>query len=431
MSKQEKTQNDYAWESIFEKYDVINRIKEEGRFIISSNQIKAFREPRLMAKFDHSINLPQIFSNNNLSILPISRGSYVISHFEAYHGFDELDKTIVHAQLPDNLQSLDSSNITSESIAINCALASGIIADFLEEEELYATVSGRMGSGQFNYRINNTYTGYEELISVNNSQIEIDAAFEGVHSLSLIEAKRDLSEDFLVRQMYYPYRVWSQRVTKKVRPVFLVYSNGVFSLYEYEFCNPDSYNSLVLVKHRNYSIEDTAIELQDIIEAVSSSRVMPEPRISFPQANSFDRIVNICELLNTRDLSREEVTQEYAFDIRQTNYYTDAARYLGLLEKQYGDGRKPFYSLSGKGKRIMGLHYKQRQLALCQAICEHRVFHEVFQHCMKSGGVPDNPTIVSIMEKSNIYKVKSESTYIRRASTISRWMNWMLDLVNE
>src|SRR5699024_11404678 len=62
--------------------------------------------------------------------------------------------------------------------------------------------------------------------------------------------------------------------------------------------------------------------------------------ISFPQANSFERVINICELLNAQELSREQVTEEYAFDIRQTNYYTDAARYLGLLEKHYEDGRR-------------------------------------------------------------------------------------------
>lgn len=429
MSEQAKTQNDSAWEAIFEKYNVIDRIQADGCFIISSRQIKQFREPRLMAKFDHRINLPQIFARNDLSILPISRGSYAISHFEAYHPFGEQDRAIIHANLPDYLQSLDSNNITSEAIAINCALASGMIADFLEEEELHPTVSGRMGSGQFSYLINNRRTGKADLVSVNNSQIEIDAAFEGIHSLSLIEAKRDLSDDFLVRQMYYPYRVWNDRVTKKVRPLFMVYSNGIFSFYEYKFSRPDDYNSLVLIKQKNYSIEDTAIELSDIIEAVSSSEMIPEPPVSFPQANSFDRIINVCELLVTRDLSREDVTQEYAFDVRQTNYYTDAAIYLGLVEKRYSVFGKPFYSLSKTGRRIMGLHYKQRQLALCQTICAHRVFRDAFQYCIREGVVPEISAIVEIMHNNVIYNVKSMSTYRRRASTISAWINWMLGLV--
>ena len=58
---------------------------------------------------------------------------------------------------------------------------------------------------------------------MDHAQIEIDAAFEGADCLALIEAKRDLSEDFLIRQLYYPFRVWSARVHKRVRPVFLVW----------------------------------------------------------------------------------------------------------------------------------------------------------------------------------------------------------------
>ena len=430
MNKQGKSQNDMAWEILFNKYSILSHIKENGQFIISASQIKEYREPRLMAKFDHKINLPQIFAKNNLAILPISRRDYVISHFKAYQAFETLDKSVTHASLPINLQSLDANNIPSETIAINCALASDILSDFLEEDILYSTVSGRMGSGQFDFNIQNSQTEFLTTVSVNNSQIEIDAAFEGIHSLALLEAKRDLSEDFLIRQLYYPFRVWSKRVTKKVRPIFLVYSNGIFSLYEYKFQVPNSYNSLTLIKHKNYSIEDTSIDISDLQNVAIYTQPIPEPNISFPQANSFERVINICELLISREMTREQVTEEYAFDIRQTNYYTDAARYLGLLEKYYREGHKPVYSLSLLGKRIMKMNYKQRQLAFCEAILKHHVFNKTFKLCLKSGSIPDTKTIVNIMQESNLYRVDSMSTYIRRSSTISGWINWMLSLIN-
>ena len=381
-----------------------------------------------MAKFDHGINLPFVFADNHLAILPITRGDYVISNFEAYQPFESLDETITHASLPAHLQSLDCNNVPSEVIAINCAIASGMLADFLGEERLYATVSGRMGSGQFDFDIHNSITGNILNIQVNNSQIEIDAALEGIESLALLEAKRDLSADFLVRQLYYPYRVWHSRVSKKVKPIFLVYSNGIYSLYEYEFQDPNVYNSLALVKHKNYSIEDTSIEMSDLMEvAAQITSFVSEPEISFPQADSFKRVINICELLESQELSRDDVTDEYAFDMRQTNYYTDAARYLGLVDKKY-DGRKPIYSLSEFGHRLMKLNYKQRQLALCKCILEHKVFFNIFTYC-QCGSVPDRNTIVRIMKESDLYKVESESTYTRRASTVSGWINWMLSLI--
>ena len=88
MSERQKGLNDIAWEQLFKKYDILKHIERTGQFQISSKQIKEVREPRLMSKFDHTINLPQIFSDNKLSILPVTRGDYVIAHFDAYHTFE-------------------------------------------------------------------------------------------------------------------------------------------------------------------------------------------------------------------------------------------------------------------------------------------------------------------------------------------------------
>ncbi len=424
------TLNDKAWEALFLELDILKKLEVQGNFVISALEIKKHREPRLMVKFDHIINLPPIFRDNGLVILPISRGHYIISHFDAYHCFEHLEESITKFSLPSILQSLDPDHIPSEAIAINCALASGILEDFLGEEILYSTVSGRMSSNLFNFEIFNTRCKSLIPVQVDNSQIEIDAAVEGIETLALIEAKRDLSSDFLIRQIYYPFRLWHTKVSKKVKPIFLVYSNGIFKLYEYEFQTPNQYNSLVLVKHKNYSIEDTEIDITDLFEIHKQVvNFVNEPEISFPQADSFERVINLCELLENQELSREQVTEQYAFDIRQTNYYTDAARYLGLIDKWYEDGRKPFYRLSDFGRKVMKLNYKQRQLAFCRCILEHKVFSDAFA-CCQNGYLPQRDTIIQLMHHSQLYNIHSDSTYGRRASTIIGWLNWMLGLVN-
>ena len=430
MSNAPKSLNDSAWEKLFIKYDILKKIDTSGQFIISAAQIKEFREPRLMAKFDHTINLPKLFADNQLAILPITRGDYIISHFEAYHAFEESSSPITRVSLPSYIQSLDSNNAPSEAIALNCAVASGIVADFLEDEDLLATVSGRMGSGAFRFNITNSQNNTPLHIEVNNSQIEIDAAYEGVRGLALFEAKRDLSDDFLVRQLYYPYRVWQNRVTKTVRPLFLVYSNGIYHLYEYMFQEPNNYNSLVLVKQKNYAVEDTSITIADIQTVLSSSALVNEPTVPFPQADSFERVINLCELLNGQELSRNDVTDKYAFDARQTNYYTDAARYLGLIEKSRESGT-PIYSLSDSGKTILRLNFKQRQLAYCGLILSHKPFGDTLRKYFSRGIMPSKGDIVQIMKTANLYKVESESTFERRSSTIKGWLNWIVGLINE
>lgn len=420
--------NDTAWENLFDKYHILSEIERDGQFIISANQIKEFREPRLMTKFDHKVNLPAIFAANNLSILPITRGDYIISSFSAYKEFNEPSTEVQKISIPAHIQSLMPQFLVSEAIALNCANACGILNDFLEDDELVPTVSGRMSSGGFRFNIDTAFG--TKCITVNNSQIEIDAAYEGIHYLSLFEAKRDLSDDFLIRQLYYPFRVWSGRVTKTVKPVFLIFSNGVFNLYQYQFDNPQNYNSLHLVKQKNYVIA-TEIGLADIDNLLRTVPLVNEPDISFPQADRMSRIVNLIELLNEKPMSKQDITSEYAFDERQTNYYTDAGRYLGLIDKSRDSDGIILFQLSALGRRVMELEYKERQLAIVSQILAHKVFNETLRLHLECGEMPDKHTIVQIMKRSNLYHVEAESTYLRRSSTVIGWINWILGLIEE
>ena len=420
--------NDTAWENLFDKYHILAEIERNGQFTISANQIKEFREPRLMTKFDHKVNLPTIFAENQLAILPVTRGDYVISSFSAYKEFEQPSTDVQRISIPAHIQSLMPQFLVSEAIALNCANACGILEDFLEDEALVATVSGRMSSGEFNFNIDSA--SGTRAVSVTNSQIEIDAAYEGINYLSLFEAKRDLSDDFLVRQLYYPFRVWSNRVTKIVKPVFLIFSNGIFNLYQYQFDDPQNYNSLRLVKQKNYVIA-TEICLSDIENLLGTVPEVQEPEISFPQADSMSRIINLIELLHEKPMTRNSITTEYAFDVRQTNYYTDAGRYLGLIDKGRDEDNNILFQLSEKGHRIMNLAYRERQLAIVSQILKHKTFRETHKLHLQNGVMPDKNTIVRIMKNSNLYNIGAESTYFRRSSTIIGWTNWILSIIDD
>ena len=119
-----ESKNDSAWQLLFDKYSILDWVEKQGFYKISASQIKEFREPRLMAKFDHTINLPKLFKQNNLAILPVTRGDYVISKFNAYHKFETLSDEIVRVNIPSYIQSLSVDSITSEAVALNCAFIS-------------------------------------------------------------------------------------------------------------------------------------------------------------------------------------------------------------------------------------------------------------------------------------------------------------------
>lgn len=424
-----KSKNDIEWEKIFEKYQILNKIEANGRISISSTEINEFREARLMTKFDHRSQLPKLFTDNRLSILPISRRSYEIGPFETFHDFNKEEVEIIPVHFPAFLESIDYKDITSEATAINCAFVSKILHNFTEEENLLPTVSGRMSSSLFNFKINSAKGQFQ--IKVGNSQIEIDGGYEGDSSLSLIEAKNYISDDFLIRQLYYPYRLWNSKIAKKVRPIFLTYSNGIFDLREYEFVDVELYNSIKLVKHRKYTLREGAINIETIQNVLDSVEIVKEPELPFPQADSFERVINLCELLKQRGfLSKEEITQNYDFDSRQTDYYSNAGKYLGLIENTNESGQIGC-TLSKKGLHIFSMSIIDRQVEYVKLILSHGAFNNTLKLYFNNGNIPAKYEIVEIMKNSKLYNIDSDQTYRRRASTVLSWTNWILGLIEE
>lgn len=417
--------NDKAWEVLFERYQILDEVNRHGFYEIDAKTIKTVREPRLMAKFDHKSNLPNIFKKYGISILPISRSRYVLGQFDAYEkvSYDESLRPI-KLRLPPTVMTIDPSNLYSESSALHCAYVSGMIADLLGEE-CTPTVSGRMSSQAFDFMIR-TNSGKDHQIAIKNAQVEIDGGYEGEETFALIEAKKETVEDFLVRQMYYPFRLWQGKIQKKVRPIFFTHSADVFHFFVYEFEDPLRYNSLRLIEQKKYMIAHETIALADIYQLLQQTKVIEEPEIPFPQADSFIRIIDLLGLLMEKDLTKDFITTNYNFDERQTNYYTSAAMYLGLIDKYKKDSNIK-YTLTAKGRQLMRLLYKQKYLALIKCILEHKVFNEVVREYFVNGKLPSKQKIIEMMKKSSLYNVEKESTYFRRSSTVIRWVEWIIE----
>jgi hypothetical protein len=383
-----------------------------------------------MTKFDHEINLPKTFKDNKLSIMPLNRGSYIIAKFEAYQKVNYSIQKSEFVPKRTDLESLDYNNIYSEAAAINCAFLSGIIKDVIGEEgEL--TINGRMSSKTFDFVINTNDAGKSMEIKVENSQCEIDAGFESETKLVLLEAKNFKCDDFLIRQIYYPYRLWKGKINKKVIPIFMTYSNGMFSFFIYEFTDEKSYNSLKLIEQKNYEIAPEPINMEDIKKILNEIKIVAEPKVPFPQANKFERVVDLIGLLMNEDLSKDKITSEYDFDERQTNYYTDAAKYLGLVEK-YKDEKKIIrFKITDECKKILLQPQKVKNLELTKFIISHKPFYENLKYYFENSRPPSIDLVVEIMKKSKLYKVDSANTYHRRAQSVMKWVEWIVNLIDE
>lgn len=428
-----KTKNDIAWENLFDKYNILDHINKNGFYEIESKVINTERESRLMAKVDQYANLPQIFKSNKLSILPVSRSKYVLGNFKTFENikYDKNAET-VFVDFPSEIQTIDKQNLYSEASALHCAYVSGIINDILQEDAFF-TVGGRMSASSFDFAIKNTINNSKYNINVNNAQLEIDAGFESANSFLLVEAKNYSVDDFLIRQLYYPYRLWTGKVSKKVIPAFLTYSNDVFSFFLFDFENPTEYNSIKLLKQKNYIIAPEEIELEDIYNLLQKTQVLNEPTtVPFPQANKLWRVVDLMNLLAENDQTKDEITLNYAFDIRQTDYYTNAAIYLGVVEKYKNGNNEIAYRLSAKGEKIVKQKFKNKYLAIVECVLQHKIYNELLRRYFELGYPPTKDEVHEIMSKSYMHNVVPFSeTFYRRAQSVTGWIDWILDLPNK
>ncbi|PWA11054.1 translation elongation factor [Pueribacillus theae] len=421
------SKTDKAWEVLFQRHDILNNVQKNGFFEIQAKEIRKEREPRLMAKFDHYKNLPTLFKENGLSILPISRSSYVIGEFDVYSKVN-YDKNLkpVQVPFPSHITTIDPTNLYSESSALHCAHVTGMMADVLGEEP-EQTISGRMSSKEFGFTIR-TRSGLERLIEIKNSQVEIDGGYESKTKFMIVEAKNEKVDDFLVRQIYYPYRLWREKTYKEVKPVFFTYSNDIFSFFVYEFTDANRYNSLRLIEQKDYIIAHENITFDDVAALFHSIRTQAEPQIPFPQADSFPRIVDLLGLLVENDLSKEDITLNYDFDARQTNYYTTAAIYLDLVERYINKNKQVMFRLTSIGREIMLNRTKEKYLKLAGSIFAHEPFKRVFQEYLNTSKMPERKRVIQIMKECDLYNINSESTYFRRASTVISWTEWIMNL---
>lgn len=430
MSKSKKTANDKAWEILFERHKILEQVSKNGCFEIASEDINKERESRLMAKFDHSVNLPEIFRHNHLSILPISRSKYVIGEFYIHCkvGYDSQIE-VMPVEFPAEIESIDYTNLYSESSALHCAFNIGIIDDLVGEKTAY-TVSGRMSTESFNFNITNPLTNKPYSIKVENSQCEIDAGFESENYFVLIEAKNYAIDDFLIRQLYYPYRLWSKKMNKKVIPVLMTYSNDVFSFFIYNFSNYQDYNSLKLIEQKNYTIAPEEIQRSDVADIFSNVIVISEPDVPFPQADRFERVVDLLSLLLEKKLTQDDITENYEFNVRQTQYYTAAGRYIGLIDKYPNPvTRKVTFGLTNEGRSILSMRHKLKYLALIKKILEHEVFHEVFELTFEGGEPLSKYAICQVMSKHSL-GIK-DKTIERRYCTVRSWVDWIWSQIKD
>ncbi len=180
------------------------------------------------------------------------------------------------------------------------------------------------------------------------------------------------------------------------------------------------------MKEGLYSLEDTDISMQDLREAWERTAIKPEPPVVFIQADSFEKVISLVEHLNDRALTPAEIAEVFGFRERQSDYYFNACRFLGLAVKEKDEERNVRVTITTRGRILLKLNYKARQIRYVQLILEHGIFHDLFGIVLRTGEIPDKRYIEKCIVEQGLC---SSSVAGRRASSVSGWLRWIAGLV--
>ena len=253
-----KAGNDVGWPKIFKDYRIHEHDFSSGPFPINAKQIKnscqnfkktSEKEVRLLCYQAKRNERPDVFIQKNLFLLPVKNGYYHIFQGEGYIDIPEITSPVIpfNAQFPIELETPFIGD--SEMQHLDYAHFIGLTEHFVGEGDLYLTVRGRKRTPEIKFYVK----GHE--VNIQGVQTEVDAGYEGQDVVVLIEGKNIKMDNVIARQLYYPYRKWSQETTKRVIPLFFEKRGEEYMFWRYEFVNPEEYTSAKLVHSARYKIQ--------------------------------------------------------------------------------------------------------------------------------------------------------------------------------
>ena len=405
------------------------KIERQGYVYVSAEDIKKAsdkREPRLLAKQDTKNSRPDVFKHNNLSILPVENGKYIIFRDDPVKTYYPLEKILAEVPVEEyqpvkdyrEYQSLDVRNLSSESQAIDFANLVSLLKTFTNEKELNLTIRGRQRSEKFRVVI----PGNHHTVEVEGVQIEVDAGYESPEKIYIFEAKLGRVEDFNIRQLYYPFKDWSCKSTKEIIPLFFVYTNGLFYIIQFAF--GEEYGELRCVKSKCFTVNEPAKQPLNLKQLLAESRTEPEPDVPYPQANDLDKVIDIITNFHSAGLTNKPAIAEFFdFDERQGDYYANAGYYLGLLKRVPSSTE---FELTREGEFIAKSENRSRRnLLLLKQMLKRPSFNEVirlFESKNRDLSLLGVDVLAPIIQK---HVELNETTASRRASTVMSWMRWV------
>jgi hypothetical protein len=414
-----KFDRNLAWREAIATLGLDEQVEAHGVATISASELRRFGEPRLMAKMDSPEDVPQELARRGWVTLSKSNTEYLVGPLSIFLPLEQGTLEEVSFVWDNESSMLDPFDVTSESQAALIAWRSGVLDDFLGTE-LNFSGFGRQRADHFELSVD--LRGSVLSLEIEGAQFEVDAAYEGSNAIAILEMKAIPVSSANLRQLYFPFRYWSDHSDKIVYPIFGIWLGRTLELHLLEFEFFDYLNSARVVKSRRYTFDELneSIGSLELLATVSSQsfQVNSHP---FPQADKVDTLLSILEDL-PGGTTVEEQASKLTFDVRQAGYYLNALAFLGLAKKS---GDFWFLDQVHQESRLKRLKPTNAQLLVGRMLRVPEVADAFIEGNRYGRGRYSLEFAHRRLSASSWASGLSEETIKRRSRTIVNWCRWI------
>jgi len=409
---------DEAWSRIW--YSIPVTLKNGMSQIITAKQIKEHGnhiEPRIACHFDTSKKLPKVMVKTHTFPLPVKNGQYIIVKGKGFHKLEEInDKPKDFVSLMG--MSINSLGGSGESKFLAYADNSGLISHFLNRGEIFKWDEGRQYTNPFDFYVDDVGPIHQESV-----QIQVDGLFIQENYACVMEAKSRPIDDFIIRQLYYPYRQWKINF-EVVDPVFLIVEpeQRIYRFWQYRFANEENYSSIELVRSAIYRIIEEKRDSSEIEKVETNTDL----GWNVPQADDFEKIAKLPLLVNMGLNDSVKLSDAMDFHVRQSSYYSQACEFVGLIER-VSKGRGFKYQLTEIGRDYINSPQPKRIEILAKLLMSVPSMKLIYDRLNEISNqkspqyLTSKDIAVMLGDVSNL----SGKTPYRRAKTIFSWFKWL------
>lgn len=417
-----KSKNDLAWERMLEEVTAIAKeIETKGYYDIESNVIKEYREPRLACKIDYRQNIPAPLKKEQLSVLAVRNTCYRLARTDPFVNIDQTQfrESDIHGtfSIPPHIQSISPQRISSESKALDAALASGMLEEVVGEK-VSLVLRGREFCRPIEFSLPDNRSGYQPIkYHAEQVQLEVDGGYEGKSGIHLIEAKVGWKDNINLRQLLYPHLHYGKLFRKTIKTYVLFYEPDTGCFHFLRFRKGDQY---YFSDHRCYDLESTSSSYcWDDLRAVKKDNSKTDKNAPFPQADSFEKILTaFLRLDQFGPLTKERLFADENIKPRQYYYYASTLRWMRLAQK-IRDQQGVRYLLTELGASLAKKPTKEILFEMAKIIFSNDLCHLFL--------FSDEPEIPESIENRNRLNRK-KTTYRRRIKTIKSWKKYFQNM---